>query len=84
MAVECEHDHDGYASGYQDALDYVFEYVEHLAMKAGSRRLVADAEGLKLSAQWYGGSVFAFKLLAGWLQDKEEDDHGTFNLPTGG
>lgn len=76
MGVECDHDHDGYATGYQHALDYVFEYVEHLAMTATSQRLTAQAEELKLSKQWYGGREAAFREVIEWISEEDEDDDG--------
>jgi hypothetical protein len=73
---ECDHDHDGYAAGYQHALDYVFEYVEHLAMAATSSRIQADAEERKRSWCFYMGQEAVLKKLLEWISEEDEDDDG--------
>lgn len=76
MAAECDHDHQGYAAGYQHALDYVFEYVEHLAMDATGRRIEADKRGLKLSVAFYSGLESGYQKLVAWIGEEDDDDDG--------
>lgn len=74
VAAECDHDHDGYVAGYRHALDYVFEYVEHLAMDATGRRIEADGRGLKHSAAFNSGLESAYHNLLAWISEEDEDD----------
>ena len=76
VAAECDHDHDGYATGYQHALDYVFEYVEHLALNAVGCRIRADELGQKFSKAHYMGEEAVLERLLEWLSEEDEDDDG--------
>lgn len=81
--VGCNHDHDGYATGYRHALDHVFEYVEHLAEVSRKGVLEADAAGRLRSANFYRGLDSAYRGLLEWISEEDEDDDGKFILAAG-
>lgn len=76
VGAECEHDHDGYVMGYRHALDYVYEYVERLAVAATGGRIDADEAGRLRSANFYRGLESAYKGLLEWISEEDDDDDG--------